>query len=126
SGIVAAPDRDPAKWGRVPRIQVRLADGGLQVLVPGDEWLAAPHARSDEAISAYLGFKASIRPYAGQGPQSADGSTVAPRYRKAPVHLLTTASLARLKALHPGGDPAPRRFRPSVLVDMPHLEGVFP
>ncbi|HYO39518.1 MAG TPA: MOSC N-terminal beta barrel domain-containing protein [Nocardioidaceae bacterium] len=35
----------------------------------------------------------------------------------APVHLLTTASLARLQQLHPAGQMAIRRFRPNVVVD---------
>src|SRR5690606_25699652 len=116
-----------AKWDRAPRIRVRLSgEGGLEIAVPGGEWLAAPDADSDRAISAYLGFAVSVRPYRDDAPQPADGSAVAPRYRKAPVHLLTTASLARLKALHPHGNPDPRRFRPSVLVDMPEVEGEFP
>jgi uncharacterized protein YcbX len=127
SGIVAAPDRNPAKWDQAPRIRTQLSgDGRLEVGVPDGEWLAAPAAESDRAISDYLGFEVSLRPYLGDGPQPADGSATAPRYQKAPVHLLTTASMARLKALHPEGDPDPRRFRPSILVDMPAVEGEFP
>ncbi|MFD7032188.1 MOSC domain-containing protein [Streptomyces sp. NPDC059917] len=41
------------------------------------------------------------------------------------VHLLTTASLRRLRMLHPGGDFDPRRFRPNLLVDVPDVDG-FP
>lgn len=127
SGIVAAPDRNPAKWDQAPRVRTRLTqEGGLEVGTPDSGWLAAPAAQSDGAISAHLGFEVSVRPYMSDGPQPADGSAVAPRYRKAPVHLLTTASLARLKALHPDANPDPRRFRPSILVDMPEIEGEFP
>ena len=127
SGIVAAPDRNPAKWDQAPRIRTRLSDErGLEVAIRDGEWLAAPDARSDRALSDYLGFEVSVRPYLADGPQPADGSTVAPRYRKAPVHLLTTASLARLKALHPEAAPDPRRFRPSILIEMPEVEDEFP
>jgi uncharacterized protein YcbX len=127
SGIVAAPDRNPAKWDQAPRVRTRLSgEGRLEVETPGCGWLAAPAAQSDKAISDYLGFEVSVRPYLDEGPQPADGSLMAPRYRKAPVHLLTTASLARLKALHPAGDPDPRRFRPSIVIDMPEVEGSFP
>ncbi len=127
SGIVAAPDRNPAKWDQAPRVRTRLSgEGGLEVATPDGEWLAAPDAQSDRAISRHLGFEVSVRPYASAGPQPADGTAVAPRYRKAPVHLLTIASLARLKALHPDGNPDPRRFRPSILIDMPEVEGEFP
>lgn len=34
----------------------------------------------------------------------------------APVHLVTTATLKRLKEVYPGGDFNPRRFRPNLLV----------
>ena len=34
----------------------------------------------------------------------------------APVHLLTTATLAKLSAFYPGGRFEPRRFRPNILV----------
>lgn len=127
SGIVAAPDRNPARWDQAPRIRTRLSgEGRLEVAVAGGEWLAAPAPRSDRALSDYLGFDVAVRPYLDDGPQPADGSTVAPRYRKAPVHLLTTASLARLKALHPQAAPDPRRFRPSILIEMPEVEDEFP
>lgn len=127
SGIVAAPDRNPAKWDRAPFIHTRLTtSGGLEIKVPNGAWLPAPAPESDKAISAHLGFEAAIRPYLKAGPQPADGSTTAPRYQKAPIHLLTTASLARLKALHPEGNPLPVRFRPTILVNIPEIAGAFP
>jgi uncharacterized protein YcbX len=126
SGEIAAPDRS-AKWQRVPRIRARLPlAGGLEIAVPGGGWLAAPGPACDLEISAFLGFEAAIRPFPDAGSSFAAGLFVLPRYEKAPVHLLTTASLARLKALYPQGDPDPRRFRPTILVDMPEVEGVFP
>ncbi|MFJ7207045.1 MOSC domain-containing protein [Streptomyces sp. NPDC098789] len=41
------------------------------------------------------------------------------------VHLVTTASLRRLRGLHPAGDFDPRRFRPNLVVDVPDVDG-FP
>jgi len=126
SGEIARPDT-VAKWHLVPRIRTRLgSDRRLEIAVPGGAWIAAPGRQCDQAISTFLGFEAAIRPFAGEGPAGYDGAFTAARYKKAPVHLLTTASLARLKALHPTGDPDPRRFRPSMLVDMPEVEGAFP
>ncbi len=126
TGEIARPEGGP-KWQEVPRIRSRLGhDGGLEVAVPGGGWLAAPGAESDRAISAFLGFEVAIRPFEGKDAAGREGPFTAPRYRKAPIHLLTTASLARLKALHPAGDPDRRRFRPSILVDVPAVEGSFP
>lgn len=124
---IARPDRE-AKWHKVPRIRTRLTGGSeLEVAVPGGDWLAAPGAESDSAISAHLGFEASIRPFRRENaPPGYSGPLTTERYRKAPVHLLTTASLARLKALLPEGTVDPRRFRPNIVVDMKPVEGSFP
>lgn len=131
-GEIARPDRE-ARWHKVPLIRTRLTEAlmskewRLEVAVPGGDWLPAPDPESDRAVSAFLGFEASIRPF---GAENAAPGYVGPlteaRYAKAPIHLLTTASLARLKALHPEGMPDPRRFRPNIIVDMDPVEGAFP
>jgi len=131
-GEIARPDRE-AKWHKAPMIRTRLTgaptskERRLDVAVPGGGWLPAPDPESDRAVSAFLGFEASIRPF---GSENAAPGYVGPlteaRYAKAPIHLLTTASLARLKALHPEGVPDPRRFRPNIVVDMEPVEGSFP
>jgi uncharacterized protein YcbX len=119
TGEIARPDA-ARKWHGVPRIETRLQAGTLEVRIPGGAWLPAPGEDADRAASALLGFEASIRPFV-------EGTSLpAPRYRKAPIHLLTTASLAELKAQHPAGDPDPRRFRPNILVDMQPVAGRFP
>jgi uncharacterized protein YcbX len=126
-GEIARPDRE-ARWHKVPLIRARLTeDRRLEVAVPGDGWLPAPDPESDRAISGFLGFAAAIRPFGAEdaAPDYAGPRTEA-RYVKAPIHLLTTASLARLKALHPEGTPDPRRFRPNIVVDMEPIEGSFP
>lgn len=119
TGDIARPDANP-KWHKVPRILARLSGENLEIRVPGGAWQSAPGPEADRAASAFLGFNAAIRRY------EEDTILPAPRYAKSPIHLLTTASLAELKAQHPGGDPDPRRFRPNILVDMPPAEGHFP
>ncbi|TGQ74871.1 MAG: MOSC domain-containing protein [Mesorhizobium sp.] len=124
---IARPDRD-AKWHKVPRIRTRLTnDRELEIAIPGGDWLAAPGAECDRAVSAYLGFAASVRPLGQENaPPAYSGPLTQARYNKAPIHLLTTASLARLRALHPDGAADPRRFRPNIVVDMAAVEGSFP
>jgi uncharacterized protein YcbX len=124
---IARPDRE-TKWHKVPHIRTRLSPHGeLQIATPDSDWLAAPGSESDRVVSAYLGFEASIRPFRRENAAPGyAGPLTSERYRKAPVHLLTTASLARLKALHPDGAADPRRFRPNIVVDMAAVEGSFP
>ncbi|RUX09392.1 MOSC domain-containing protein [Mesorhizobium sp. M8A.F.Ca.ET.208.01.1.1] len=124
---IARPDRD-AKWHKVPRIRTRLShDRVLEIAVPGGDWLSAPGPECDRAVSNYLGFAASIRPFGRENaPPAYAGPLTQARYKKAPIHLLTTASLARLKALHPDGAADPRRFRPNIVVDMAPVDGSFP
>jgi uncharacterized protein YcbX len=125
TGEIARPDAN-SKWHGVPSIAARLVDGGrLEVRISGGEWLAAPGEEADRAASAFLGFQASIRPFNSAGP-AGDKAPFSPRYKKSPIHLLTTASLAELKAQHPDGDPDPRRFRPNIVVDMQPVAGRFP
>lgn len=127
SGEIARPDT-VARWQKVPRILARLGpDKSLEVSVPGtDAWLPAPAKAADAAISAYLGFNAAILPFEGTPALGDARAFTKARYDKAPIHLLTTASLARLQALHPTGNVDTRRFRPSVLVDIPEIDGSFP
>jgi uncharacterized protein YcbX len=125
-GEIARPDRE-AKWHKVPLIRTRLSgDRALEIAVPGGKWLTVPGVESDYAVSAFLGFAASIRPFRQKDAPDYAGLLTAERYRKAPIHLLTTASLAQLKALHPEGVADPRRFRPNIVVDMAAVEGSFP
>lgn len=126
-GEIARPDRE-VRWHKVPLIRTRLnEDRTLGLAVPGGGWLPAPGPESDRAVSAFLGFEASIRPFgAEKAAPDYSGPRTEARYIKAPIHLLTTASLARLKALHPEGAADPRRFRPNIVVDMAPVEGSFP
>lgn len=127
SGDIARPDgRDP-RWPRVVQILARLSpDGGLEISVPGSRWHAAPGQRADRAASDFLGFEVTIRPLDGEAADDGLSPVAQARYVKAPVHVLTTASLARLKALHPQGDADQRRFRPNIVVEMDAIEGSFP
>ncbi|MBS3647893.1 MOSC domain-containing protein [Pseudaminobacter sp. 19-2017] len=122
SDEVARPYGVP-KWEGVSSIKARLTAAGLlQIAVPGGAWVSAPGAEADAVISDFLGLAAAVRPFGADE----SGKTLSPRYEKAPIHLLTTASLDRLKQLHPTGVADPRRFRPNIVVGLPAVEGSFP
>jgi uncharacterized protein YcbX len=126
TGEPARPDRE-ARWHKVPLVRARLSEAGtLEIALPGADWMPAPSTESDAALSAFMGFSVALRPFGPDAAPGFAGPLTEPRYRKAPLHVLTTASLARLKALHPAAVPDLRRFRPSVLVEMDAVEGHFP
>lgn len=127
TGAIARPDGSDPRWPKVVQIATRLAPGGgLEIAVPGSRWHAAPGERADRAASRFLGFDVTIRPLGGEAADDGISPVAQARYVKAPVHLLTTASLKRLKALHPAGDADSRRFRPNIVIDLPEIEGRFP
>lgn len=131
-GVIEAGTGEPgrpdgnAKWHGLPLIRTRLIGDTLEIAMPGDRWRAAPGPEVDVAISDFLGFPVSLRPFDRQAAPAYAGPLTSSRYDVAPVHLLTTASLAELKRLHPQGEPDPRRFRPNIVVDMPAIAGHFP
>lgn len=128
-GVVDATTGEPgspdtaARWHRLPLLRARLVANRLEVATP--DWIGAPSPEVDTAIGAFLGFPVSLRPLDRQAAPAYDGPLTSARYDVAPVHLLTTASLAELKRLHPQGQPDPRRFRPNIVVDMPAIAGHF-
>lgn len=125
TGEPGRPDGD-RKWHKLPLIRTRMSGAGLEVAVPGGDWLAAPGDAADRALTTFMGFPVSLRPFSREAAAGYAGPVTAPRYAASPIHLLTSASLARLKRLHPEGAADARRFRPNIVVDMPEIEGHFP
>jgi uncharacterized protein YcbX len=68
-------------------------------------------------LSDCLGTKVELRQ---GGP---NGGSFVRAYDFAPLHLLTTATLARLAAAHPQGRFAPQRFRPNLVIATPGATG---
>ena len=58
----AGPRREMAQ-GAAHQDPVVQPTRELEIAVPDGDWLAAPGIESDRAVSAYLGFDASIRPF---------------------------------------------------------------
>jgi uncharacterized protein YcbX len=126
TGAPAKPDSE-SKWAAIPFVRSRTAASGrVQISIDGRSWLDAPGKECDLALAEHFGFRVALRPFTRVAAPDFDGDLTAPRYQRAPIHLLTTASLARLKALHPSAAADARRFRPNIVVEMPEVQGAFP
>jgi len=84
----------------VPKVEIRFPDGGHVV---------SDDPAVDQLLSDRLGRAVELR--------GKDGVKADRRYRMASCHLLTTATLRRLRESHPEGDFAPERFRANLLLD---------
>jgi len=123
---------DPPGNGHTPRIRITL---------PGGETVLTDNAAVDELLSASVGRPVRLL---GAAPARStleeywpDVEGLARRdevtdeaipsetfFDCATVHLLTTATLAELRRLHPGGQIEARRFRPNLVIDtLPGLTG---
>lgn len=110
SNEVAGPERSK-RWRPAPNVLSR-AGRVPQICLPGGEWLPADDPEASRLISDYLGFQVALKPHGGSPGK------VQPRYERDDIHLLTSASLARLRELLPAESVVDtRRFRPNVVVN---------
>ncbi|MEA2778711.1 MAG: uncharacterized protein QOK29_255 [Rhodospirillaceae bacterium] len=124
TGEAAAPERK-RRWRQAMEIEARMAGAGVEIRLPDGDWLNGNSPAGREALVRHFGFPAELRRH--PAPDLAAGSpTVKPRYKRSHIHLLSAASLATLQALLPGSRLHPRRFRPSLLVDLAEPSSPFP
>ncbi|MFK0113814.1 MOSC domain-containing protein [Streptomyces sp. NPDC091217] len=139
--------KHPRKWGELLRCRSRLDDAGVvRVVLPDGTALAVEDPDLDVQLSKLLGrqvFVSAVVPehstleravpeYEGGVPDrvqetaSVDATgasittgSVAPGtfFDFGRVHLVTTASLDRMRTVYPSGDFDARRFRPNLVVD---------
>lgn len=100
-----------AGWHDLFSFAARLEGDGsrassLRVATPGEGVVAGDHPDRDRLLSRAFGREVRLEEAGGD-----------PFFDLGTAHLLTTASLARLRELYPGGDFDVRRFRPNVLVE---------
>lgn len=112
-GEIAAPEKR-RKWRPLPNLRSRLRDGEIEISDDERQWLKVGSAEADALASRFLDFDVALRPHIAHGA----AGHVAPRYQRADIHLVTTASMRRLASLLPNpAEVASRRFRPNVVIE---------
>jgi hypothetical protein len=130
----------PRRWGplfssRARYLEEPNGDAAIaaEMTLPDGERLMTSDADVDARLSALLGFEARLiteapaplkleSPALGKVPESEDAETVEfPVINRffdlGSLHLLTTATLVKLRELSPGTAFDARRFRPNMIVD---------
>jgi len=130
----------PRKWGPLFSSRARYLEEpngeapiAAEMTLPDGERLMTSAAEADARLSALLGFEARLiteapgpltleSPALGKVPESDDAETIDfpvinHFFDLGSLHLLTTATLAKLRELSPGTTFDARRFRPNMIVD---------
>lgn len=120
TGLAAAPEKE-TRWRPALFITSSLPPDGVPILHFADD---AEHALDDvdlpERLAEHFGFPVGIGIF---GSENLRFPVVSNRYKPAPLHLVTTASMNALAELA-GLDPLDaRRFRPSVLIETEARDG---
>ncbi|OQR59677.1 MOSC domain-containing protein [Streptomyces maremycinicus] len=139
--------KHPLKWGALLRCRGRLEESGVvQVVLPDGAALAVEDPELDARLSKLLGrpvflsaavpehsrLERAVPEYEGGVPDSVRDTAAVDEtgvsvttgsvargtfFDFGRVHLVTTASLARMRGVYPAGDFDARRFRPNLVVD---------
>lgn len=124
TGLSAAPEQEP-RWRPALFLSAERGDSAMpQIRFPDSDPFWLDDSGLDARLTDYFGFPAGIGAY-GDLTDGADFRfpVISNRYAPSALHLLTTASLAKLSEI--GGFDAldRRRFRPSVLIDTGDAQG---
>lgn len=114
-GIVAAPEKRK-HWRPLPSLLARLQGDRPEIGLGDGSWIDAGSSLAGELVSAVLDFPAKLHPHIRFGTEAQDH--IAPRYQRADIHIVTSASMNRLGGLLP--DPSQvdsRRFRPNIVIE---------
>jgi uncharacterized protein YcbX len=146
TGKVASA-KNPAKWPNLFDFHATYVDSPdngnrlrIRITLPNGETVLTDDQAVDRVLSSSVGRP--VRLLGAAPPQSTleeywpDVEGLARRdevteeaipsetfFDCATVHVLTTATLAELRRLHPGGQVEARRFRPNLVIDTPDLTG---
>jgi uncharacterized protein YcbX len=116
--------KPPETSAPIPPVVIKLPDGGC-VSSDSPETARLLAGALDREVELVCGApdKPSLEEYwpdlatlAHRDEVTDEAMPAATFFDCAPVHILTTATLAKLAAFYPGGRFEPRRFRPNILV----------
>jgi uncharacterized protein YcbX len=121
------------RWGQLLEASARTdPDGSVIITLPDDSAHDAADPATNDVLSRWLDRPVDLRrpgtaaPYELLADATDDESPIIPFAGPAShwadltdAHFLTIASLAAAAALHPDGDWALRRFRPTALIEAP-------
>ena len=116
SGIHIYPARD-ARWNDAPLLHSRLKADRLEISLDGGDWLGAVDGDADAVLARLFGRPVDLRAY---------DDAVRPRYKVAPLHVLSVQAMAALRTRLPASLIDERRFRPNILIDLPEAAGEIP
>jgi hypothetical protein len=141
-----ASAKNPRKWAKLFECRAEFVEEphAIRVTLPNGEKIAAADPDAAEIISRFLGRPAAFETTAADSPVleelwlegAPDGRVVTDEtialgspsgtfFDYAVVHLVTTATLERLKELYPQGRFDQRRFRPNLLVSTADAQAGF-
>ncbi|TKT77419.1 MOSC domain-containing protein [Aquamicrobium sp. LC103] len=121
-GEVAGPEKR-RYWRPLPNLFSRLAGDTPQIGKGNGDWFDAASVEAEALASSFLDMPVALKPHVPF--ETEREGFVAPRYQRADLHVLTTASLKALAALVPDPNEIDgRRFRPNIVIEtVPELEG---
>src|SRR5262245_6356254 len=115
-GQVVSAAEGKRRWRGLVTLSARLlgepAPGTrppVEIMTPAGEKLSGGQPDIDSRLAAILERPVHLAHRASENKHSS--------YTHAPLHILTTASLAAFKAQHAAGEFAPARFRPNIVID---------
>jgi uncharacterized protein YcbX len=148
TGLVASAKR-PRRWRRLLQLRSEVAGPGVvRIWFPDELSVLSTDGDADKLLSEFLGAEVELRSSAPPGAELeravpdevlaggveadagftmleiAAASPPGTFFDFTPLQLITTASLARVGALHPAGRVDAARYRPNVIIDTePGLTG---
>jgi uncharacterized protein len=148
TGKVASA-KNPRKWGRLFDFRASFVEApgpggplpGIRITLPDGRSVMADHPGADGALSEALGARVRLMTSSLDKPSyeeywpEVEGLTNREKvteefmpaqtfFDAASVHLLTTATMDRLRELRPEGRFEARRFRPNLVIETPqHAKG---